>query len=90
MIKSRGKTASPERKGKVSAWGGTFTSDSRRVVVSGYDRTIRVYEMTTGRELACLDCPAPIFGVAVAPDGKSILASSTDGILRLYKMPGVE
>jgi WD40 repeat protein len=64
-----------------------FSPDGARVVAGGNDRTVRVYETTSGWELACLDCPAAVLCVAVSPDGKSILAGGEDGVLRLYGMP---
>jgi len=70
-------------------WSATFTPDSRRVVTSSSDHTVRVYETATGRELACLDCPSPIHGIAVSPDGKSVLAGGMDGVLRLYDLPAL-
>jgi WD40 repeat protein len=37
--------------------------------------------------LACLDCPAGVFGGAVSPDGRSVLGGCVDGVLRLWRLP---
>jgi WD40 repeat protein len=67
--------------------GVAFTPDNRQVVAGSYDRTVRVYDVATGREVVCLDSPAGVHGVAVSPDGRHVLAGGRDGILRLYRLP---
>jgi eukaryotic-like serine/threonine-protein kinase len=64
-----------------------FTPGGRRALASSLDGTIRVYDISTGKELACLEAPAPVWGVAVSPDGRAVLGGCHDGVMRLWELP---
>ncbi len=51
------------------------------------DRTVRVYDVATGRERVCIDTPSGVWGVAVSPDGREVLSSGVDGSVRLNRLP---
>jgi RNA polymerase sigma factor (sigma-70 family) len=62
-----------------------FSADGRRAVSSSHDRTVRVWDVETGRELRRLEghtdrVPCAIF----APDGSHVLSCSWDGTIRLW------
>jgi RNA polymerase sigma factor (sigma-70 family) len=52
----------------------TFSADSKTLVTGGVDKTIRLWDVTTGRERRRFDCPEVVGSVGISPDGK-LLAS---------------
>jgi WD40 repeat protein len=59
-----------------------FSPDGERIVTTGTDRTVRVWQVTTGR----LDriIPTPASAVAFSPDGEWIVTGGTDGRTRVW------
>jgi hypothetical protein len=62
-----------------------FSPDGRHAVSSAHDRTVRIWDVQTGRELRRLEghsdrVPCAIF----SPDGKQVLSCSWDGTIRLW------
>jgi len=63
-------------------------SNSRRIVSASHDRTVRVWDAATGKELIRFEghTEGPLC-VAVTPDGRSALSGAKDGTLRLWPLP---
>ncbi len=61
-----------------------FTPDGRRVLSGGNDNPLRMWDVATGTQLRVFDCPGPkfVYGIAVAPDGRSV-AWGAGSIVRL-------
>ncbi|NXL37219.1 CORO7 protein, partial [Glaucidium brasilianum] len=56
------------------------------LVSSSYDMTVRIWDLSTGREALCLQGHTDqIFSLAWSPDGKKLATVSKDGWLRLYE-----
>ncbi|NWV61815.1 CORO7 protein, partial [Malurus elegans] len=56
------------------------------LVSSSYDMTVRIWELSTGREVLCLQGHTDqIFSMAWSPDGKKLATVSKDGRIRLYE-----
>ncbi|NXX13167.1 CORO7 protein, partial [Podargus strigoides] len=56
------------------------------LVSSSYDMTVRIWELSSGREALCLRGHTDqIFSLAWSPDGKKLATVSKDGLLRLYE-----
>ena len=56
--------------------GAAFTPDGRRVVTSGWDRNVRIWDAVDGRELFTFDLRlGRITALAVAPDGMTFAAA---------------
>ncbi|NWH69849.1 CORO7 protein, partial [Piaya cayana] len=56
------------------------------LVSSSYDMTVRIWELSAGREALCLQGHTDqIFSLAWSPDGKKLATVSKDGRLRLYE-----
>ncbi|XP_049647108.1 coronin-7-like isoform X1 [Accipiter gentilis] len=56
------------------------------LVSSSYDMTVRIWELTAGREALCLQGHTDqIFSLSWSPDGKKLATVSKDGRLRLYE-----
>ncbi|HEV3143706.1 MAG TPA: hypothetical protein VGZ47_07480, partial [Gemmataceae bacterium] len=49
-----------------------FSSDSKTLVTGGADKTIRLCDVPTGRELRHIDCPEAVCSVVLSPDGKML------------------
>lgn len=62
-----------------------LSSDRRRLVSGGKDRTVRLWDCVNGKELARLEGhTGPVRGVDFAPDGERIVSASEDGSVRLW------
>ncbi|NXU39068.1 CORO7 protein, partial [Drymodes brunneopygia] len=56
------------------------------LVSSSYDMTVRIWELSAGREVLCLQGHMDqIFSMAWSPDGKKLATVSKDGRIRLYE-----
>ena len=56
-----------------------FSPDSKKIATAGADRTIRIFEVETGKLLTQIEDHADwIFAVAFSPDGKRLASASRD------------
>jgi len=63
-----------------------ITPDSTRAVSASQDQTLKVWDLTTGTLICTFTCEGIVYGVAVAPDGRTIVAGDAAGrvyVLRL-------
>jgi WD40 repeat protein/serine/threonine protein kinase/tetratricopeptide (TPR) repeat protein len=63
-----------------------FSPDGHYLASGGVDKTIRVWDWTTGAELRTLAHEAPVAGLAFSPDGSQI-ASGSGNALKLWSVP---
>jgi WD40 repeat protein len=65
-----------------------FSPDGARLLTGGSDRTVRLWDVRTGKELCRLrGHKAVVWSVAFAPDGRHALSGSADMTLRLWRLP---
>lgn len=65
-----------------------FSPDSQLLIGGGYDGCVRVWQLTTGKEIATLyGHNDTIYAVAFSPDGKSIASAGQDGDVKLWDTP---
>jgi WD40 repeat protein/uncharacterized caspase-like protein len=62
-----------------------YSLDNRYIATGSSDRTIKIWEATTGRELRALNSSnTGIKALAFSPDGRTLASSGNDGKLRLW------
>jgi hypothetical protein len=64
-----------------------FSSDGNRAASGGDDRTIRVWEVTSGRQVACMTTRSEVTALAFSPDGKLLVSAGGDRLLHLWQLP---
>jgi serine/threonine-protein kinase len=63
----------------------SVSADGRRALSGGFDRTPRLWDVESGRELHRLDGHTdPVYSVALAPDGRWAISGGEDGSIRLW------
>jgi hypothetical protein len=68
---------------------GAYSPDGRRVVTGSKDRTARVWDAATGRELAVLRGHEDVLeAVTFSPDGQRIVSTGADRTARLWDAEG--
>jgi hypothetical protein len=65
-----------------------FCPDGKRVLSGSYDGSLRVWDLETGEDVACLRTEGMgwIRSVAVSPDGRFALSGGTDRRIRLWDL----
>jgi WD40 repeat protein len=62
-----------------------FSPDSKKVATAGADRTIRIFEVESGKLLAQIEDHADwIFDIAFSPDGKRLASASRDKTSKVF------
>jgi WD40 repeat protein len=62
-----------------------FSPDGRRLASAGYERIVRLWDTTTGREVLKLGGHTDIVGrVLFSPDGQRLASASADGTVRVW------
>ena len=62
-----------------------FSPDNKRIATAGADRTIRIFEVETGKLLSQIEDHADwIFAVAWSPDGKRLASASRDKTAKVF------
>jgi WD40 repeat protein len=65
-------------------WMAAFSPDGRKVVSAGADRTLKVWDVETGKTLLDLAAETPVTAVLFSPDGKLIASAGGDKLVRLW------
>ena len=65
-----------------------FSPDGQRIVTSNSDKTVRILDATSGRELYKSERHTDyVFSATFFPDGKRIASASADGTVRIWRAP---
>jgi WD40 repeat protein len=64
-----------------------FSPDGRTVLTTGWDeKTARLWEVATGREIATLRHEKAVWSAAFSPDGHTVVTGSLDNTARLWEV----
>ena len=63
-----------------------FTPDGKTLVSAGGDRTIRLWDSSTAREVGKFAAPADLSALAIARDGKRLISGSADSTVLIWEV----
>ncbi len=68
-------------------WSVAFAPDGTKALSASYDRTVRLWDINSGKELLKLEgYPAAVMGVAFLPDGQSCVSCCSDGTVHFRSL----
>jgi WD40 repeat protein/uncharacterized membrane protein len=70
-----------------SVLAGAFVPGQDRILTGSLDKTIRLWDLTSEKEVLRWQVEAPVICLAVSPDGRYALSTGTDGIVQLWRLP---
>ena len=66
--------------------GAAVTPDGQCAVSASGDKTLKVWDLANGRELAYVKVNSVLYCCAVCPDGKTILAGDEKGVIHCLRL----
>jgi hypothetical protein len=70
-----------------AVWGVAFSPDGTRLATTSFDKTVKVWDATSGQEVHTLTGHTDkVYGVAFSSDGARLATASRDKTVRLYAM----
>jgi WD40 repeat protein len=65
-----------------------FSPDGKQLVSSGVDQTVRLWDVSTGKEVVTFHEEAAALCAAFSPDGQRVVSGSADHTVKLWTPPG--
>ena len=65
-----------------AAWSVAYSGDGKTLITTAGDKTARIWDAATGRQVACLAHPQPVYGAALSADGK--VAATASRVIRIW------
>ena len=66
------------------------TPDGARAVSTSPDKTVRLWDLESGRQLASFECNDRARSCAVSPDGGTVVAGDAGGMVYVLRLPSGE
>jgi WD40 repeat protein len=66
-----------------------LTNDGTKIVSGSGDNTLKIWDLATGEEIMTFEGDSRFNCCAVSPDGKSIVAGDSGGVVHFLRMEGV-
>jgi WD40 repeat protein len=63
-----------------------FTPDGKQLITGSLDRSVRIWDLTTGRVMRSMFLGAPVLAVAVSLDGKDLATIDNTQESRVYEL----
>src|SRR5438045_6021755 len=74
-----------------SVWTVAFHPDGRRLASGGTEGDVRLWDVSTGKETACLQAKRrAIRALAFTPDGERLLTAGNDHLWRIWRLDSDE
>jgi WD40 repeat protein len=64
-----------------------FSVDSGTLYTAGEDKLLKAWKVADGSEIAKLETPAPIRGLALVSEGNQLVTGQTDNMIRVWPLP---
>ena len=70
----------------LPSWRIAFAPDGKTLAASCYERTIKLWDVATGRERLILSTESDPRGLSFAPDGRTLAASQLNGAVQIFDL----
>jgi WD40 repeat protein len=68
----------------------SYTPDSAKLLSGSLDRTVRYWDLATGRQLATIPLPDAVSGLSATKDGSEVFVRVRKGPIRVYSLPDLK
>jgi WD40 repeat protein len=64
-----------------------FTEDDKYVVSGSADKSLRVWEASSGKEVLRFPHPDVVTALLLTPDNRYAISACADGLIRMWRLP---
>jgi WD40 repeat protein len=67
-----------------------YSTDGKRIVTAGWDKTVRIWDAESGKELYILEGhPNLVNSATLSPDGSKVAVAYSGGIVRIWDISSI-
>lgn len=63
-----------------------FSPDGKTLATGGWDKSVRLWDVATGKQVSRWTAPGEVLSLAFTPDGKSLAAGTTERAIRMWSV----